>query len=161
MSAPSILARQDSRPLPFPLDSYYERYATLAVEPEFVHHGKVLRLPMVSVATLRYTAPDVNDLRLTTRGTATEASILLAAWTHRRQMSAWNIAEEFQERYYGGRTRGFTRGLGSYRNIPRKGFDLLAATDALGYVQWWCDVPADDRHYKTVRLRDALARAKY
>ena len=162
MSAQLILARQDSRPLPYPLDAYYERYATLAVEPAFADRGKVLRLPMVTVATLRYTAPDVEDLRPTTRGTTTEASILLAAWGKRRHMSAWEVAEEFQDRYFRGGTRGFTRGLEPYRNVPRKGFDLLAATDALGLVEWWCDVPstADYRRFDTVRLKDALARVR-
>lgn len=67
------------------------------------------------------------------------------------------MAEEFQDRYFGGRTRGFTRGLDTYRRLPRKGFDLLVATEALGYVRWFADVPVDDRHYETVRLGEALA----
>lgn len=154
--ATSILARETPRALPYPLATYYDRYATLADEPEFIIPSKVLRLPAVTVATLRYTAPDVNDLYPTTRGLATEASILLAAWRGRSDLTGWTVAEEFQDRYYGGRTRGFTRGLDTYRRIPRKGFDLLTATDALGYVQWWCDIPTDDRHYRTVRLTDAL-----
>jgi hypothetical protein len=152
----SILPREATRPLPYPLAPYYEQHAHLADEPE-IARSKVLRLPAVTVATLRYTAPDVNDLHLATRGLTTEASILLAAWRGRRDLTGWTVAEEFQERYYGGRTRGFTRGLDVYRRLPRKGFDLLAATEALGYVQWWCDVPTDDRHYKTIRLSEALS----
>lgn len=155
--ATSILARETPRALPYPLAAYYDRYADLADEPEFIAPSKVLRLPAVTVATLRYTAPDVNDLHLATRGEATEASILLAAWRGRRDLTGWAVAEEFQDRYYGGRNRGFTRGLDTYRRLPRKGFDLLTATDALGYVQWWCDIPTDDRHYRTVRLGEALA----
>lgn len=152
----SILARETPRALPYPLASYYDRYAELADEPELIVPSKVLRLPAVTVATLRYTAPDVNDLHLTTRGLVTEASILLAAWRSRSDLTGWTVAEEFQDRYFGGRNRGFTRGLDVYRRIPRNGFDLLAATEALGYVQWWCDIPIDDRHYRTVRLADAL-----
>ncbi|WP_448232593.1 hypothetical protein [Microbacterium lacticum] len=115
-------------------------------------------MPAVSVATLRYTAPDPDDLHPTTRGLATEASILLAAWRNRRDLSGWTVAEELHERYWPtSRLRGFTRGLDTYRRLPRKGFDLLTATDALGYVQWWCDIPTDDRHYRTVRLTEALA----
>lgn len=151
----SILARETTRPLPFPLAPYYDRYADLTDEPP-IERSKLLRLPAVTVATLRYTAPDPNDLALTTRGTATEASILLAAWRTRSHLTGWTVAEEFQDRYFGGRTRGFTRGLDVYRRLPRKGFDLLAATETLGYVQWWCDAPTDDRHYKTVRLSEAL-----
>ena len=144
------------RALPYPHEQYYEQYAHLADEPP-IQRSQVLRLPAVTVATLRYTAPDVNDLHLTTRGLVTEASILLAAWRSRSDLTGWTVAEEFQDRYFGGRNRGFTRGLDVYRRIPRKGFDLLAATEALGYVQWWCDIPIDDRHYRTVRLADALA----
>lgn len=152
----SIEPRRAIRPLPYPHAAYYDRYATLSDEPK-IERSKVLQLPAVTVATLRYTAPDVNDMHFATRGTATEASILLAAWRERRHQTGWTIAEEFQDRYYGGRNRGFTRGLDVYRRLPRKGFDLLVATDQLGYVQWWCDVPTDDRHYETVRLKDALA----
>lgn len=144
------------RALPYPHEQYYEQYAHLADEPP-IQRSQVLRLPAVTVATLRYTAPDVNDMQFTTKGTATEASILLAAWRERRHQTGWTIAEEFQDRYYGGRNRGFTRGLDVYRRLPRKGFDLLVATDRLGLVQWWCDIPTDDRHYRTVRLADALA----
>jgi hypothetical protein len=157
--ATSILPREATRPLPFPLAAYYDRYADLADEPEFIVPSKVLRLPAVAVATLRYTAPDVNDLRLATRGLATEASILLAAWRGRRDLTGWTVAEEFQERYYGGRTRGFTRGLDTYRRLPRKGFDLLVATERLGLVQWFADIedPDDWRKYRTIRLSEALA----
>lgn len=152
----SIEPRRAIRPLPYPHADYYDRYATLSDEPP-IERSKVLRLPAVTVATLRYTVPAVDDLRPTTRGLATEASILLAAWRDRRHMTGWTIAEEFQDRWYGGRSRGFTRGLDVYRRLPRKGFDLLVATDALGLVQWYCDIPdADDRHYKTVRLSEAL-----
>lgn len=154
--ATSILARETPRALPYPLATYYDRYAELVDEPEFIIPSKILRLPAVTVATLRYTAPDVNDLHPTTRGQATEASILLAAWRGRRDLTGWTVAEEFQDRYYGGRNRGFTRGLNVYKRLPRRGFDLLTATEALGYVQWWCDIPTDDRHYRTVRLADAL-----
>ena len=158
MSVTSIEPRNGSRPLPFPLASYYERYADLPDEPEIDRRGKLLRLPATTVATLRYEAPDVNNMHLATRGTATEASILLAAWRDRRHMSAWSIAEEFQERYYGGRNRGFTRGLDVYKRIPRRGFDLIAATESLGYVRWECDIedPDDWRRYRTVRLSEAL-----
>lgn len=154
--ATSIEPRRANRPLPYPLAPYYEQHAQLADEPE-IARSKVLRLPAVTVATLRYTAPAVDDLVLTTRGLATEASILLAAWRTRSHLTGWTVAEEFQDRYYGGRTRGFTRGLDTYRRLPRKGFDLLTATEALGLVQWWCDAPTDDRHYKTIRLSEALA----
>lgn len=141
---------------PYPHEQYYEQHAHLADEPP-IPRSQVLRLPAVTVATLQYTAPAVDDLVLTTRGQATEASILLAAWRGRRDLTGWTVAEEFQDRYYGGRNRGFTRGLDTYRRLPRKGFDLLVATDALSYVQWWCDIPTDDRHYRTVRLGEALA----
>lgn len=161
MTATSIEPRRTLRPLPYPLAAYYDAYGTLAEEPEFDQRGRVLRLPMITVATLRYTSPDVNALALRTRGRATEASILLAAWAHRGHMTAWEIAEEFQERYFGARSRGFTRGLDYYRRIPRKGFDLIAATDALGYVQWSCDIEdADDwRKFQTVRLSEAMTQA--
>lgn len=155
--ATSIEPRRDARPLPYPHTEYLRNYATLADEPP-IERSNVLRLPAVSVATLRYTAPDPDDLHPTTRGLATEASILLAAWRNRRDLSGWTVAEELHERYWPtSRLRGFTRGLDTYRRLPRKGFDLLTATDALGYVQWWCDIPTDDRHYRTVRLGEALA----
>lgn len=148
-----------SAPIPFPLASYYERYADLTDEP-LIERSKLLRLPAVTVATLRYTAPDPNDLALTTRGTATEASILLAAWRTRSHLTGFTVAEELHERYWPtSRLRGFTRGFEPFRNLPRRGFDLIVATDALGYVQWFADVvdPDDDRRYRTVRLSEALA----
>lgn len=155
----SILARDTDRALPYPHPEYFRDYATLPPEPP-IERSMILRLPAVTVATLRYTAPPADDLHPTSRGLATEASILLAAWARRRDLSGWTVAEEFQDRYYGGRNRGFTRGLETYRRVPRKAFDLLAATDQIGLVQWWCDIedPDDWRRFETVRLTDALAR---
>lgn len=144
--------------LPYPHEQYYEQHAHLADETP-IQRSQVLRLPAVTVATLRYVAPDPDDLHPTTRGLATEASILLSAWRSRRDLSGWTVAEELQDRYFGGRTRGFTRGLDTYRRLPRKGFDLLVATDRLGLVQWFADIedPDDWRKYRSVRLSEALA----
>lgn len=86
----SILPRRTIRPLPYPHSDYYDRYATLSDEPP-VEQSKILRLPSVTVATLRYTAPAVDDMRPMTRGTATEASILLAAWRERGRMTGWTV----------------------------------------------------------------------
>lgn len=145
-------------PIPYPLASYYEAFPRLQDEPP-IERSNLLRLPALTIASLRFTAPDVNDLHLATRGLATEASILLAAWRD-RHMTGWAVATELHERYWPtSPLRGFRRGLQPFRNVPRRGYDLIASIEALGYVQFYADVedPSDWRRYRTVRLGEALA----
>lgn len=163
MSATSILPRPALSPLAGPFDSYWERHPELVDEPQFDIRSDtpMLLLPMVSIATLYYTAPALREMRPQTRGIATEASLRLAFWRRVSvRKSAWDIAEEFQSLFFPTGNSGWRRGLEPLRRIPRKGFALLAATDELGLVQWTADVPMQDDpyHFERLRLRDALSR---
>lgn len=155
---------QAMRPLGGPLAHYLAQAPDLPKEPEFGISGDtpMLRLPMVSLATLRYEAASVASMHPQTRGVVTEASIRLAHWRWQgRKRTAWYIAEELQEIYFSGRTAGHGRSLDPYRRVPRKGLDLIRAVDELGCggIGWYCDVPSavDWRRFQTVRLTDALA----
>lgn len=152
------------RPLDGPFAHYLAEVQNLPAEPEFGISGDtpMLRLPMVSLATLRYEAAPVASMHPQTRGIVTEASMRLAHWRWQgRERTAWYIAEELQGIYFGGRTAGHGRSLDPYRRVPRKGLDLIRAVDELGCegIEWYCDVPsaADWRRFQTVRLTDALA----
>lgn len=153
------------QPLDGPFAHYFAEAPSLPDEPEFGISGDtpMLLLPMVSLATLRYVAAPVASMYPQTRGIVTEASLRLAHWRWQgRKRTAWFIAEQLQDLYFGGRTAGHRRSLDPYRRIPRKGLDLIRAVDELGCegIEWYCDVPSasDWRRFQTVRLRDALAR---
>lgn len=163
MSATSTIARNQTAPLAPASSAYAAAISNLPDEPRFTPRGDtpLLRLPMITVATLRHD-PITRPVLPATRGLVSEASMRLVILDAEGTRSAWSIAEEFQEIYFGGRTRGFTRGLNVYKRIPRKGFDLLRGIDALGLIPLYCDVedPTDWRRFQTVRLGEAIARAK-
>ena len=159
------LPRAAIPPLEGPFAHYFREAPNLPDEPEFGISGDtpMLILPMVSLATLRYVAAPVECMHPQTRGIVTEASLRLAHWRWQgRKRTAWFIAEQFQELYFGGRNAGHRRSLDPYRRVPRKGLDLIRAVDELGCesIEWYCDVPhpTDWRRFQTVRLREALAR---
>lgn len=159
MSA-SILARNEPPALANPLATYRERFWSLRDEPTFTPRSNtpLLRLPAVTLATLRHD-PITRPILPATHGTVSEASMRLVGLNATGTKTAWALAQEFQEIYFGGRTRGFTRGLDVYKRIPRKGLDLLRGIDALGLVPFWCDIEdlSDWRRFTTVRLSEALA----
>lgn len=153
------------RPRGGPFAHYFTEAPDLPEEPEFGISGgtPMLRLPMVSLATLRYVAMPLASMHPQTRGIVTEASMRLACWRWQGgKRTAWYIAEQLQELYFGGRTAGHRRSLDPYRRVPRKGLDLIRAVDELGCegIAWYCDVPSpnDYRRFEVVRLRIALSR---
>lgn len=147
---------------------YFARAWTrdLPAEPEFDLDGKrtpMLLLPAVSMATLRYVAAPVEAMYPRHRGMVVEASLRLAHWGWQGGAhSAWQIARRLGSIYFPTSMDGYRRGGDRLARIPRKGFALIAATDALSCcsLEWYCDVPrADDAfEFQTVRLKTALAR---
>lgn len=157
---------QAMRPIDGPFAHYLAVAPNLPAEPEFEISGDtpMLRLSMVSLATLRYETAPPTSPHPQTRGIVTESSLRLAHWRWQGgKRTAWYIAQELQEIYFGGRTAGHGRSLAPYRRVPRKGLDLIRAVDELGCegIGWYCDVPSavDWRRFQTVRLTDALAQA--
>lgn len=150
-------------PLAGPLDAYYEKAPCLPAEtvvPE--EKPRILRLSQVTKATMFYSSPSLPEMAFTGRGVVNEASAYLShhrdRWAN-HGASAYVIAEALQERFYGGPTRGFLRGLEPFRRTPRKGWALLAATEELGLVSWQCHAPSTTDHwsYEPMSLSAALA----
>lgn len=160
-STVSTIARNEVAPLARANNAYADVISNLPDEPLFKPRGDtpMLRLPMVTVATIRH-EPIRRPILPATRGLVSEATMRLVVLDAEGTRSAWSIAEEFQSIYFGGRTHGFTRGVEVYKRVPRKGFDLLRGIDNLGLIPLYCDVEDehDWRRYKTVRLSEAIAR---
>lgn len=147
-------------PLVTPFDTYHAVLCNVPAEPDFglTSKTRMLRLPAVTMATLRYVAAPANSMHPKQRGIVTEASMRLAVWKDRgARMSAWDVALSFQSLYWpaGGSGRRVGR-------MPLRGLDLIRATDELGCegLEWFCDVPCEDDPYafKVVRLKYALER---
>lgn len=120
-------------------------------------HGIAISNPNHTVS-----AP-VEALQPSTFGVVTEASLRLAQWGWQdSERSAWEIAERLASTYFPTSTSGYRRNGDRLSRIPRKGLDLIRATDELecGGLQWFCDMPRTDNPYEfeTVRLKAALAR---
>lgn len=135
------------------------------VEPDFQitsRPSRVLSLPAVTLATLRFrTGPA--DVQPETIGDVTDACHRLAVlWARGVQMSAWEVAEEFQRRYFPTGVSGWRRNLEPMRRVPLKGLDMIRATAELGAfcVEWRCDVPTehDEFAFERVSLTEALDR---
>lgn len=124
--------------------------------------GALLLLPSVAMATLRYAAPPAERMEPTTTGDVTEASLRLAwhkGWKDGKR-SGWEVATGLEHAYAPTGITGIRSNGDLVRRIPRKGLGFIAATDQLGYVQWWCDMPRPENPYtfETVRLKDALTK---
>ncbi|WP_344003848.1 hypothetical protein [Microbacterium paludicola] len=125
----------------------------------------MLRLPAIALATLRYTAPPVDDILPTAWGRVTEAACRLALWREwaaNGGASAFHLAENLQSVYWP-RSKRLITGTPRYRLLqatPRRGYDLLRLIDertAAG-LQIHVDMPdGSTRGYTTMRLSDALA----
>lgn len=157
MSVATIVPRAASTPLGLLLD--------LSTEPDFriTSKTRMLRLPAVTLATLRIRTGPAEGMHPGTRGVVTDACWQLAVWWARgSRMSAYETATEFQYRFFPTGMSGWRRGLEPMRRVPLKGLDLIRATDEFGAfcVQWWADVPREDDPYtfETVRLSEALER---
>lgn len=160
----SILARNASSALCGPFSAYQEAAQFLPAEPiyELSAAGAkpLLSLPMVTVASLRYAAPSLDDIKFQTSGIVTEASLRIAWWGRKSgRQTARSVANDLESIYFPTGVSGWRRGVTPLRRQPRRGWALLAATDRLGLVEWWCDLPSpiSYRHFDTVRLKDALA----
>lgn len=145
-------------PLDSPFQTYHDVFWEVQDEPDPALTGKtrMLALPAVSMATLRYVAAPAKSMLPQTRGIATDASMRLAVWKDRdARMSAWTVARTFQGLFFGG-------DLAWSRRVPLLGLDLIRATDELGCegLEWYCDVPTETDPYmfQTVRLKHALER---
>jgi hypothetical protein len=145
-------------PLVSPFETYHEVFWDVENEPEpgLTSKTRMLALPAVALATLRYVAAPADAMRPSTRGIVTEASMRLAKWKdNNAQLSAWEVAHSFQLLYFGGP-------LSRSERVPLLGLDLIRATDALSCeaLEWFCDVPSerDAFSFQTVRLRYALER---
>ena len=167
MSQSTTLTEKAFAPLVGPFDHFAKAWnRDLEPEPEFGLNSKrspMMLLPGVTLATLRYIAPAVEEMHPSTRGAVTEASIRLARWRWQGgKCSAWWIAKQLEEVYFPTGIDGYRRNGDKLVRIPRKGLALLAATDVLSCsgLEWYCDVPLDDDLYEfeTVRLCTALAR---
>lgn len=145
-------------PLKTPLDPYHDVFWKIENEPDFGLTSKTLmvKLPAVALATLEVREDLDKTWEPRTRGLVTEASMRVGIWHERgRQMSAWDMALNFQYLYF--------RGTGDRGGkVPLLGLDLLRCIDELSCetLELWVTMPRDDDPYqfKTVRLRDAVAR---
>ncbi|MDJ0335351.1 hypothetical protein QMG83_08960 [Salinibacterium sp. G-O1] len=167
MSLPITLPERAYSPQFGPFDHFARAWnRDLEAEPEFDLDGRrspLLRLPAVSIGTLHYTAPPIEDMHLTTRGMVTEACLRLARWRWQDgKASAWWIAKRLEGTYFPTGVDGYRRNGDPLTRIPRKGLALIAATDALnsGGVEWYCEIPRDDDpwSFETLRLSAALAK---
>jgi hypothetical protein len=159
----SIEPRTAPWPLVSPFEPYTSKALSLPPEPDFDITGQtpMLLLPAVTLGTLQYTTPPIADMPFSTRGLVTEASAKLAVWNGQDgRWSAWFIAEQFQAVYFPTGVSGWRRGMTPLTRVPRRGLDLIRATDALGLVHWTCAVPRDDDRFgfETVRLSSAIAK---
>lgn len=142
-----------------PFETYHEVFWNVMDEPDFGITGKtpMVRLGAVTLATLHWRSAPATAMIPSTRGMVTDASMRLAVWKDRGlRVSAWNVAREFQDLFFGGLPFG--------KRVPLKGLDLIRATDELACcdLNWFCDVPrADDEFsFETVRLKEALSRTQ-
>lgn len=164
MSFTDTLPDRQFRPLVSPFESYHRVHSNVPDEPDFglTSKTRMVRLPAVPMATLRYLAAPAASMHPTTRGVVTEASMRLAVWKDRgARLSGWEVAKEFQTLYFPTGLNNFRRNGDHRRRVPLKGLDLIRATDELGCegLEWWCDMPYpnDEYRFHTVRLKDALA----
>jgi hypothetical protein len=155
----SILPRPAFSPLVSPFETYHQVFWDVMDEPDFGITGRtrMLRLLGVSLATLHWRSAPAKAMIPETRGLVTDASMRLAVWKDRGlKVSAWNVALEFQDLFFGGLVSG--------QRVPLRGLDLIRATDELACcdLNWFCDVPTRDDPYtfETVRLKEALARTE-
>lgn len=137
----------------------------LPVEPDFhiTNRTRMLKLPGVALATLRFRAGPIETMHPGTCGMTTDACERLARWWARgSRMSAWQVALEFQSLYFPTGVSHYTRGQEPMRRQPLRGLDLIRATEEHGGfgVEWRCDVPREDDEFafETVRLSEALER---
>ncbi|MDH6237898.1 hypothetical protein [Cryobacterium sp. CG_9.6] len=158
MSVSTIVPSAAFVPLVSPFETYHSVFWEVEDEPDLALTSKtrMLALPAIALATLRYVAAPAECMHPQTRGIVTEASMRLAVWKDRgARMSAWTVARSFQGLFFGG-------DLAWSRRVPLKGLDLIRATDELGCeaLEWYCDVPSDIDPYafQTVRLHKALER---
>ncbi|MGN7187253.1 hypothetical protein [Microbacterium enclense] len=163
LATESILARNASRALRGPFSAYQEAAEFLPAEPHYELSAAgaepLLSLPMVTIASLRYVAPDFDEIQFQTSGIVTEASLRIAHWGRKSgRQTAHSVANDLESIYYPTGVSGWRRGVTPLHRQPRRGWALLAATDRLGLVEWWCDLPSpiDYRYFDTVRLKDAL-----
>ncbi|TFD86406.1 hypothetical protein [Cryobacterium psychrotolerans] len=145
-------------PLVSPFENYHDVFWEVEDEPDpgLTSKTRMLALPAVSLATLRYRAAPADCMHPQTRGTVTEASMRLAKWKdNNARLSAWEVARNFQMLYFRGALSRSTR-------VPLLGLDLIRATDELGCegLEWYVDVPREDDpfRFRIVRLKDALER---
>lgn len=158
MSVATIVPRAAFVPLVSPFENYHEVFWEVEDEPDpgLTSKTRMLALPAVSLATLRYFSAPAHCLRPLTRGTVTEATMRLAKWKDDgAQLSAWEVARNFQMLYFRG---PLSRGA----RVPLLGLDLIRATDELSCegLEWYCDVPTrvDAFDFQTIRLKYALER---
>lgn len=157
MTATSILPPEGLTPLVSPFETYHKVFWDVIDEPDFGINRKtpMVRLGAVTLATLHWRSAPAKAMIPETRGMVTDASMRLAVWQDRGlRVSAWNVAREFQDLFFGGMAFG--------QRVPLKGLDLIRATDELACcdLNWFCDVPRpdDEFSFETVRLKEALAR---
>jgi hypothetical protein len=158
MSVATIVPSAAFVPLVSPFETYHDVFWEVEDEPDpgLTSRTRMLALPAVALATLRYVAAPAEAMHPRTRGIVTEASMRLARWKDNdARLSAWEVAHSFQMLYFRGP-------LSRSQRIPMLGLDLIRATDSLSCeaLEWYCDVPskADVYSFQTVRLKNALER---